>query len=155
MQSLHEFWNFIRKGQFRFYQERDLGLDLYHSGWPGVLLLLLAMACGVVFLLAIFHVIPERRHVLRLLLGLGILAALTGLGTSYFHYRGLTKIGPQIIRDTAGPTPVTEEQVAAIVAFPLVVGVVTLVGGGLSCLYMALFWATGKKATPVLHEHPR
>ena len=41
---------------FRFYQERDLGLDLY-NGWPGV-----AQASrggsGVVFLLTIFHVIP-------------------------------------------------------------------------------------------------
>jgi len=145
LQNLSEFWDFIRKGQFRFYEERDLGLDLYHSGWPGVLLLLLAMACGVVFLLAIFHVIPKRRHVVQLLLGLGLLAALTGLGTSYFHYRGLEKIEPQIIRATAGPSPVTAEQVAAVVAFPLVVGAVTLVGGGLGCIYMALFWATGKK----------
>jgi hypothetical protein len=145
LQSLRDFWDFIRTGQFRFYQERDLGLDLYHSGWPGILLILLMTICGAVFLLAIFHVIPERRHVVRLLLGLGLIAALTGVGTSYFHYKDLEKIAPLIIRNTAGPSPVTQEQVAAVVAVPLVVGGATLIGGGLGCLYMALFWATGKK----------
>jgi hypothetical protein len=141
---LQEFWHFLRRAQFRFYQERDLGLDLYHSGWPGVLLVVVSVAVGTVFLLAIFHVIPERRHVVRLLLGLGLAAAATGAGTSYFHYRNLERVEPQIIRDSAGPRPVTGEQVAAVVALPLVIGLAALSAGGLGCLYMAVFWASGQ-----------
>ena len=140
------FWQFARSAQFRFYQERDLGLDLYHNGWPGVALGILAVALGVVFLLTIFHVIPGRRHVTSLLLGLGLAAAVTGFGTSYAHWNDLAAVEARIIRDTAGPRPASEEQRAAVVVIPLILGLATLAGGGLGCLYMAVFWATGKKA---------
>jgi hypothetical protein len=143
--SLSGFFDLLGRAQFRFYQERDLGLDLYHNGWPGVALAGLAVAAIVVFLLAIFHVIPSRKHVTALLLGIGLVAALTGFATSYAHATHLEQLEPRILRDTAGPRPTTEEQRAAIVALPLVVGGATLAVSGLGWLYIAVFWAMGKQ----------
>ena len=140
--SFVEFLRFIRQGQFRFYQERDLGLDLYHNGLPGILLFVLAIASAVVFLLAIFHVITARMHVVRLLLGLGITAAILGGGASYYHFIHFREMEPQIIRDTGGPRPSNEEQRAAVLALPLLVGSLTLAGNSLGCLYMAVFWGS-------------
>ena len=137
-----QFLEYVRQGQFRFYQERDLGLDLYHNGLSGVLLFVLAIASVVVFLLAIFHVITTRRHVVRLLLGLGILTALLGIVISYHNYIHLKDVEPRIIRDTAGPRPSNDSQRAAVLALPLLVGASTLVGNSLGCLYMAVFWGS-------------
>jgi hypothetical protein len=140
--SFLQFLEFVRQAQFRFYQERDLGLDLYHSGLPGVLLFSLTIASGVIFLLAIFHVITTRRHVVRLLLGLGILTALLGIGISYHSFLHLEDAEPRIIRETAGPRPSTDSERAAVVALPLLLGALTLGGNSLGCLYMAIFWGT-------------
>ncbi len=145
---IQEFLEFVRASDFRFYQERDLGLDLYHNGLPGLLLAFLVCALVVVFLLAIFHVIPGRKHIVRLLLGIGAAALLLGLGTTYVHYLQLPGIEEQLIRPTAGPPPSSAGQQAAVVALPLFIGVLTFVCGALGCLYMALFWSagiTGKK----------
>ena len=135
-----EFLDFVRGMQLRFYQERDLGLDLYHSGWAGVLLAGLAVAALLVFVLAIFHVIPKVRHVTGLLLCLGMGALLLGAGTSYAHFRGLPEVEPHIIRATAGPPPVNDAQRAAVVSLPLAVGALTFAGSTLGCAYMAIFW---------------
>ncbi len=143
MSRLGEFLEFIRQSQLRFYQERDLGLDLCHAGLPGVLVFVLAIATGTVFLLSIFHVIPQKRHVALLLLGLGGLAALAGLLTTYIHFQYLTTLEPRLIRATAGPAPVTDAQKAAVVSLPLVLGALTLAASTLGCLYMAVFWSTG------------
>ncbi|MBI4604165.1 MAG: hypothetical protein HY721_19580 [Planctomycetes bacterium] len=137
------FLEFVRKSQLRFYQERDLGLDLYHAGWPGIVLGILLVASAVVFLLAIFQAIPARRHVVGLLLGLGLAAGSTGFAASYLSYRDLPAAEPRIIRESAGPLPASEEQKAAVVALPLVVGALTLAGDVVGCLYMAAFWALG------------
>jgi hypothetical protein len=141
--GLVEFLEWVRQGHFRFYQERDLILDLYHNGLPGVLLGMLMVASLVVFLLAIFHVIPEKKHVVRVLLGLGLAALLLGAGTSYFHFRRLPAVESRIIRETAGPLPANDAQRAAVVALPLVVGGLTFVGDTAGCLYMAIFWGAG------------
>ena len=106
------------QSQFRYYQERDLGLDLYHSGSAGLGLAVLAIASALVFLLAIFHVIPVRRHVVTLLLGLGATALLLGWGTTYIHFLQLEEVAPQLIRETAGPAPATEGQIAAVISLP-------------------------------------
>ncbi|HVR74984.1 MAG TPA: hypothetical protein VMT52_11655 [Planctomycetota bacterium] len=135
--SLGSFWEFVRRGQYRHFQERDLFLDLYQNGWPGVLLGLTTVACGVVFLLAIFHVITERRHVVRILLGLGLIAAATGFAASYVHFRGIEAWAPRV-----QPRPDTQEQLAAILALPLIAGAATLAGALLGCIYMAAFWGT-------------
>jgi len=142
LDGFRHFFEFVGRSQFRFYQERDLGLDLYHNGILGVALFVLGVASAVVFLLAIFHVITEKRHVWRLLLGLGIVALLVGAGTSYAHFVQLPQIERQLIRDTAGPRPANDEQKAAIVALPLVLGAATLAGNTLGCLYMAAFWGS-------------
>lgn len=136
--SLGSFWEFVRWGQYSHYQERDLFLDLYQHGWPGVLLGLSAVACAVVFLLAIFHVITERRHVVRILLGLGLVAAVTGFAASYVHFRGIEAWAPRV-----HPRPDTQEQLAAVLALPLIAGGATLAGALLGCLYMAAFWGSG------------
>lgn len=141
--SLADFLDFLSHAQFRFYQERDLGLDLYHAGIPGVLLGMFFLASIVIFLLAIFHVIPERKHVVRLLLGAGVISLLLGLGSSYLNFRNLPTAEHRLIRPTAGPLPVNDAQRAAVVALPFVVGSVTLMGNTLGCLYMAIFWGTG------------
>lgn len=137
-----EFFEFVRQGQFRFYQERDLGLDLYHNGLPGILLFVLAVASAVVFFLAIFHVITARRHVVRILMGLGVAAAFLGAGTSYYHFLHLTELEPKIIRSTGGPSPSNDAQRAAVIALPLGVGAATLAGNSLGCLYMAVYWGS-------------
>jgi hypothetical protein len=140
LESLESFWDFLRSARFRFYQERDLGLDLYHSGVAGVALEVLAVASAVVFLLAIFHVIPVRRHVVAILLGLGVTALAVGLGATYLHFLDLEAAAPDLVRETAGPSPSTEGETAAVIALPLVLGAFTLAGNVLGCLYMALFW---------------
>jgi hypothetical protein len=136
------FWNSIREADIRFYQERDLGLDLYHAGWSGILLAALAVAAAVVFLLAIFHVITTRRHVVGILLGLGLLAGSLGLATSWRHFEEYPAVESRIIRETAGPRPANDGQRAAIVALPLLVGAGTLASCTLGCLYLAAFWGT-------------
>ena len=105
----------------------------------------------VVFLLAIFHVIPRRRHVVALLLGLGTLALVLGAATAYYHFLELEVLAPRLIRETAGPAPANEGQRAAVVVLPLIVGLLTLAGDVLGCLYMAVFWGgslLARKRTP-------
>jgi hypothetical protein len=116
------FLDSLRQAQFRFYQERDLGLDLYHSGWSGLLVFALLIASGVVFLLAIFHVVPARRHVVAILLGLGLSALLAGLATSWWNFAHFDTVAARVIRDSAGPAPASAAQTAAVIALPLVVG---------------------------------
>jgi hypothetical protein len=140
---MSSFLETLRQAQFRFYQERDLGLDLYHAGWSGTLLFALLVASGVVFLLAIFHLLPARRHIVALLLGLGLTAALTGLATSWWNHAHFEAVAARVIRDSAGPVPASPAQTAAVLALPLVVGSIVLAGDCLGCLYMAFFWATG------------
>jgi hypothetical protein len=149
-ESVPAFIEFLRQSQFRFYQERDIGLDLYHNGAQGWFLAFLVASSLLTFLFAIFHVIPERRHVVRLLLGFGILAFVCGLGTSFMHFQWLPEVEARLIRPSAGPLPVSEGQKAAVICFPFVVGSLTLVADTLGCLYMAFFWGTGlvKPDTP-------
>lgn len=135
-----DYWQLISQSQFRFYQQRDLGLDLYHSGFPGMLLVVVGIASLVVFLLAIFHLIPVKKHVVTLLLSLGGVAGLTGFLASYWNVRHLAEVEKLLFRETAGPLPVDDGQLASVLALPLVVGIVTLVADICGCLYMALFW---------------
>jgi putative exporter of polyketide antibiotics len=153
LQSLTDFFRFVRQAELRFYQERDLGLDLYHNGFPGVVLAFLAAATVVVFFLAIFHVIPRKKHVVWLLLGLGGAALLLGLVTSLAHYGNLAAIEPSLIRPTAGPPPVSDGQRAAVVSLPFLVGILTSLGAVIGCLYMAIFWGAG--AAAVTTKKPR
>lgn len=146
LQSIVDFIRFLRAADVRFYQERDLGLDLYHSGIGGAVLAFLVAAAVTVFVLAIFHVIREKRHVVRLLLGIGAAALLLGVGTSYAHYVSLPAVESSLFRPTAGPAPVSDAQRAAVVALPLFIGILAFAGSTLGCLYMAIFWGAGAVA---------
>ncbi|MBN1441849.1 MAG: hypothetical protein JXA90_04020, partial [Planctomycetes bacterium] len=143
------FLDYIADAKIRFLQERDLGLDLYFSGYLGILVFCLSLAITVIFLLAIFGVIPRRRHVVCLLLGLGALAFLAGLGSSYWNYQAVLSGSVSIVREVAGARPVDEQQEAAVILIPLLLGAASLAMGVLGCLYLALFWGTsllpGKK----------
>lgn len=147
-----QFLDFVRTASFRFYQERDLGLDLYSYGMVGIALFALLVASMVVFLLALFHAIPVRRTVVALLLGLGAVAAGTGFVRSYLTYLNLEGVATSLLESHAGPPPSSENQLAAIVALPLAVGVTTLLANVLGCLYLAVFWGgsliqrSGKKS---------
>jgi len=143
--SFAAFWEYAKQAELRTYQERNLVLDLCHTGWTGWLLASLLVAVVVVFLLSIFHVIPSRRHVTGLLLGIGLAAALLGSASSYAHWSRLPAIEPRLFRDTAGPKPVTDPQKAAVVVLPMLAGAATLAIGAAGCLYMAVFWATARQ----------
>jgi hypothetical protein len=138
--GIGSFLDFVQNGSFRFYQERDLGLDLYSYGYAGVALFALAVASLVVFLLALFHTIPVRRTVVAVLLGLGFLAALVGFTRSFLTYHDLETVAAELLESPAGPPPSSDGQLAAIVALPLVVGATTLLTNVVGCLYMAAFW---------------
>ena len=135
------FLSYILGAELRFLQERTVGLDLYHSGFLGVLVFCWAVASATVFLLALFQVLPRRRHVTGLLLGLGALALCCGLTSSFLNFHALPVAAGEIIRDSAGNPPVTREQEAAVIALPLLAGAATLSANALGCLYLALFWA--------------
>ena len=135
-----DYWSFLIQSQFSFYQQRDLGLDLYHTGLPGILLAVFGISSVVVFLLAIFHLIAVKKHVVTLLLSQGVLAGLTGFLASYWNVSHLAEVETNLIRETAGPLPADAGQLAAVVALPLIVGTVTLIGDVCGCLYMAIFW---------------
>ena len=141
---MSDFWEYVKQSQLRFFEERDLSIDLCNNGWPGWLVGALFVATVVVFLLAIFHAIPARRHVTGLLLGLGLTAALAGAATSYVHWSNLPAVEARLFRDPASPHPTTDAQKGAIVALPLFLGAATLVLGVAGCLYMGVFWATAK-----------
>jgi hypothetical protein len=108
------------------------------------MLLLVATAASLtVFLLAIFHVIPRRAHVVRLLLGLGTAALILGFVASYWNYRGLPGTETGILCSAAGPPPADDAQRAALVGLPLFLGAATLAADVLGCRYMAAFWGAG------------
>lgn len=138
------FLEYLRSAQLRYYQERDLAVDLCHSGWGGLLVAALTVATLVVFLLAIFHIIPGRKHVTLLLCGLGLCALAAGLGTTYWNWSALPAAEVRIFRDASRAIPSSEAQKAAVVALPLVLGGATLITGLAGCLYMAVFWATNR-----------
>jgi hypothetical protein len=137
------FLDFVLRADFRFYQERTLGLDLYHSGYAGIAVFSLGVASLTVFLLAIFHLIPNRKRLAAILLGLGALAFAAGTLGTYLHFRGLPAAAESLVRENAGPRPAAPEQTAAVVALPMVVGAVTFAFDLAALLYLAVFWSAG------------
>ena len=137
------FVDFVLNADLRFLQERAVGLDLYRSGYAGIVTFCLAVSSATVFLLAKFHVIPSRKHTSGILLGLGVLSALAGLTTSYLNYSSLPSAAASLISNSGGPLPVDPEQTAAVVSLPLYCGVLTLCFDLVALLYLALFWGAG------------
>ncbi len=136
-----EVWNFLKQIEPRFYQERHLGLDLYQSGIGGCVVAVLAVASIVVFLLAIFHVIPVKKHVVVLLVSLGSVSMLIGALATYWHATHLDALLVRLAQ-LPGSEPTTNGHHAALAALPLVVGGATLLADICGCLYMAAFWGS-------------
>ena len=133
----------------RFLQEREVGLDIYLSGLWGWLPASLAVASATVFLLALFHLIPSRRHSVPLLLGLGVGALLVGLLGSYLNFTGFSATPDEpfaeILIAGQGAPPETESQKATLLCLPLLLGGgVTLESIG-AALFLLVF---GSRAPP-------
>ncbi len=145
MNNLEEnsgFFSTILRGELRFLQERNLGFDLYNSGYCGLAVFVLAIITITVFFLAIFNVIPLRRHVTILLPGSGCLALAVGLLGSWLNFRQLDEVSAVLFSKAGGAAPVSPGQQAAILVIPLATGVVTLAISLAGYLYLLVFWAS-------------
>ena len=133
---------------FRFYQERKIGLDLYHSGALGQLVACLTVASVTIFSLGLFHLIPRRKHLLALLLGIGALSVGCGLLTSYLHYSGLPETEAAHVRAHAGPAPSSPAQTAAVLCLPLMLGAANLAFNLVGALFLTVFWGGDRSEEP-------
>ena len=155
MNNLEEksgFFSYIFKSELRFLQERNLGFDLYNSGYCGLAVFILGIITITVFFLAIFNVIPLRRHVTILLPGTGCLALAVGLLGSWLNFRQLDEVSVTLFSKTGGAAPVSIGQQAAILVIPLATGLAAMTISLAGYLYLLVFWAsallktkTGKK----------
>jgi hypothetical protein len=149
-ENLRGFWAFLRSMDWRVFQEREIGLDIYLSGITAWIPLALAVASATVFLLAIFQWIPLRRHSIPVLLGAGALALAVGLLGTWIAYRAhLAENAPpaRVVAEGKGGTPAEKPgQVEALLSIPCLLGSITLgadVGGS---LFLLAFWGgAGKK----------
>lgn len=135
------FIEYILRSDWRFLQEREIGLDLYQSGALGVAVCALGVASATVFFLALFQILPRPRHIAGLLGGLGLVAALVGLAATYWNFTSLATQVDEIVSEAAGPRPVTLGQEAVVVALPLLLGISILFTNIAGCAYLALFWS--------------
>ena len=157
MNNLEEksgFFSYLLKSELRFLQERNLGFDLYNSGYCGLAVFVLAIITITGFFLAIFNVIPLRRHVTILLPGSGSLALAAGLLGSWLNFRQLDEVSAALFSKAGGAAPVSIGQQAAILAIPLATGLVAMAISLAGYLYHVVFWASallktkaGKKET--------
>jgi hypothetical protein len=141
------FFEYLARAEWRFLQEREIGLDLYRSGALGIAVFALGIASMTVFVLAVFQTIPRFRHILIALFGAGLLAAATGLGATYWSFTELSSRAEEIVHETAGPRPVTVGQEAIVVALPFLLGAAILAADVLACLYLGIFWG-GRRLLP-------
>ena len=145
MNNLEEksgFFSYIINSELRFLQERNLGFDLYNSGYCGLAVFVLAIITITVFFLAIFNVIPLRRHVTILLPGSGCLALAVGLLGSWLNFRQLDEVTATLFSKAGGATPVSTGQQAAILIIPLATGLATMAISLAGYLYLLVFWAS-------------
>lgn len=145
MNSLEEksgFLSYLLKTELRFLQERDLGFDLYNSGYCGLAVFVLAIITITVFFLSIFNVIPRRRHITFLLPGTGCLALGVGLLGTWLNYRQLDEVAAALFSKAGGSVPVSIGQQAAILIIPLGTGMAALAISLAGYLYLLAFWAS-------------
>lgn len=137
------FIEFLRSADFRFFQEREVGLDIYLSGPWALLPAALAVASVTVFAVALFHLIPRRKHSISLLIGIGVAALLIGTLGAYLNYSGLARNpkGPfaDIITRGAGRQPEMASQKAALLSLPLILGAVTAVESLVWAIFLLFF----------------
>lgn len=130
------------KADYRFLQERDIGFDLYNSGYCGMAVFALGVAMITIFFLSIFHIIPQRKHVTILLLGSGGLAFAIGLLGTWLNHLQLDEVSGTLFSKTGGASPTTIGQQAAIVILPLAGGCLSLFVSLAGYLYLLAFWAS-------------
>ena len=136
------FFGYLMRADYRFLQERDLGSDLYNSGYCGLAVFVLAVAMGTIFFLSIFHMIPRRRHVTILLLGTGCLAFAFGLLGTWLNHLRLEEVGKVLFSEAGGARPASIPQQAAIVILPLGTGIAILIASVAGYLYLLAFWTS-------------
>jgi hypothetical protein len=136
------FFGYLLEADYRFLQERDLGFDLYNSGYCGLLVCVFAVAAATIFFLSIFHLIPQRKHVTLLLLGTGGLSLAFGLLGSWLNYSRIAEAGERLFSTVGGAAPATTGQEAAIMALPLATGCACLLASLAGYLYLVAFWTS-------------
>jgi len=139
--ELVEFLDFLRGLSLRYLQEREIGLDVYLSGLWALVPTALGVAGLTVFLLALFHVIPKRKHSISLLLVVSLGALVVGfLGSylKYFDYMAQPD-GPyeRVVTDGKGADPVRMDQLATLLCLPFLVGLAVTA----SCVAWSVFLA--------------
>ena len=136
------FLGYLLEADYRFLQERDLGLDLYNSGSCGLIVFVLTVAAATIFFLSMFHLIPQRKHVTLLLLGTSGLAFAFGLLGTWLNHLRLEEVGRELFSEAGGTRPVTAGQRAAILVLPLAVGGISLFASLAGYLYLLVFWTS-------------
>ena len=125
--SLSDFLSFLRLANPRFLQEREIGLDVYLSGFWGLAPVALGIVVVTIFLLALFHLLPLRRRSVPLLLATGFLALALGVSGAYFNCQKLPlslddKPLPAVLVRGHGTSPTLDSQQAALLSVPFYVG---------------------------------
>lgn len=149
--SVLEILDFCRGAEYRFLlQERDFGLDVYLSGFWGLIPVALAVAAGTLFLLSLFHVVPRRTRAVYILLSLGVVALLVGMVGTYLNFQSTLDASganlPRTFSEGAGTVPTTTGRQAALLALPLVLGVGVLAECLACSLFVTLFGAREEPA---------
>jgi hypothetical protein len=144
VETLRGFLAFLRAADLRIFQEREVGLDVYLSGFPALFPFFLGIAATTVFLLAIFKAIPLRRHSIPILLAAGLLAFLIGLGGTFLRYRStLVPEAPRpcVLVEGKGRDPSERPGgTEAVLALPLLIGGAVLAGSAAGSVFLVIFW---------------
>jgi len=150
MENLPQYLDILSLMNWRVFQERRVALDILNSGFGGTLPLVLLIVSATVFLLAIFQVIPGRKHSIAILVGAGVLAGVIGLAGSYHQYSAyitfLKKEGPppRVLTEGKGVDPKAKPgYTEALIALPLLVGTGTAAVDAAGALFLLLFGGTG------------
>jgi len=137
------FIEFLRAMNLRVFQEREVGLDVYLSGFSAIAPAVLAIVSATVFLLAIFQLAPSRKHIVPILLVLGALAF--GIGAAGAHGNYVAHLRPEakthrILTDGRGGDPESNPgQVEALLALPLLIGAGVLAANVAGVVFLMIF----------------
>ena len=125
-----EFLETIKQVDLSFYQEREVGLDIYLSGVWGWVPVALAVVSGSIFFLAIFHIVPLRRHSIPLLLFTGFVALAVGLIGTYLNFSKFLQTTdgpvPEIFERGTGRQPQSDSDRVTLLSLPLLLGVLVI-----------------------------
>jgi hypothetical protein len=142
----------LKQVSWRYLQEREIGLDIYLSGVWAWIPVALGIASATVFLLAIFHLVPARRHSIPAILLIGLVAFGSGAaGTAAkLSSWSAAKEGPppEIFTRGRGRPPENESQQAALLAIPAILGAAVFAESVGWAVFLAIFGGGEKRAEP-------